>query len=185
MAQIKRNAMEIVWVFGSSGAGKETLIRGLSRAQQPLALAQQVGWQGQTIVVCEESLRLIAQSENDPMLDKRANLVSFITPLAKNDTVVLIKGQDVDLERDVPRQVQSLLPQAKHRLWFVDVPAGTLFQRWKKKPWWNDDFTLKTVQQWQDHQLSLLRAIEPNFASATIRSVDANTYTISEGLPLS
>ncbi len=178
--------MEIVWVFGSSGAGKETLIRGLSRQGHQLDLIKQLGWESQRMVVCEESLRLVAQHENDPVLEARARLADAIVALAtQENSVILIKGQDVDLERSLPEQVQARLPKAKHRVIFIDTPIATLFERWKKKPWWSDDYTLKTVKQWQDAQLDLLRKLPSDFILTTVSSIDADTYKTSDGLPTS
>ncbi len=178
--------MEIVWVFGSSGAGKETLIRGLSRQGHQLDLLNKLGWQDRKVVVCEASLLLVAQNENDPALEQRKNLANMIVPMASDEeAVLLIKGQDVDLERDIPRQVKEQLPRATHRIIFVDAPMQTLFARWKKKPWWNDDYTLKTVKTWQDYQVDFLLKLQNDFAITTVRSVDADTYQVFDGLQAS
>jgi guanylate kinase len=182
----KNNHMEVVWVFGSSGAGKETLIRGLSRQGHQLDVIGQLGWSNSKIVVCEESLRFVAQSENDPALEQRKDLANMIAALAtEENSVILVKGQDVDLELDIPGQVKSMLPQAKHRVIFVNTPIGTLFERWKKKTWWNDDYTVKTVKQWQDAQLGMLAKLQDDFAFTTVSSIDANTYTVADGLQAS
>jgi len=176
--------MEIVWIFGSSGAGKETLIRGLSRQGHQLDLIKQLGWENKPIVVCEESLQLVAQHENDPVLEKRKALADYIKTSATNESsVLLIKGQDVDLELGIPTQVKTLLPDAIHRVIFIDTPIAALFERWKKKPWWNDDYTLKTVKQWQDAQLDMLRKLPTDFVFTTVSSIDADTYKTSDGLP--
>jgi adenylate kinase family enzyme len=178
--------MQVVWIFGSSGAGKETLIQGLSRKEQPLELLKHFRWNPADILICEESLRLVAQHDNDPVLEKRKELADMIKTLAQDDSsVILIKGQDVDLEQKIPSKLKEMLPNAVHRIIFLSVPTGVLLERWKRKPWWNDEYTLKTVQQWEEYQLELLKKLQGEFVFSTVRSVDTNTYKLSDGLMIS
>ncbi len=51
--------------------------------------------------------------------------------------IVLIKWQYEDSETGRIRQLQKLLPHAKHRIILLELPIATLKQRLTARPWWS------------------------------------------------
>lgn len=154
---------QIVWIYGSSATGKETFIRKVIK-EKPQELLSTLHWTEGKIVPCMESIEWVAQSDDDPLKYKRETLLKIIPSLVKNgDEIVLIKGQDVDLENDCLTQVQSKLPNLKHLVIFLDTPLDQLFKRWRMKSWWSDNFTKETVKKWLEYQISLLNQLPESF----------------------
>ncbi|OYV63594.1 MAG: hypothetical protein B7X03_01080 [Parcubacteria group bacterium 21-58-10] len=167
----KRN--EIVWVYGGSAAGKETFIKFISE-QHPQKLLESLRWGNKQIVPCTESMEWVAQYEGDPKGPLRAEIPNVVVGLNSQNTnvVILVKGQDLDLEADRPRKLKTLLPEDRHRIIYIDTNIDEVFKRLQRKPWWEDSFTKEEAQQWLDHQHELLRGLRDEFE---ITAVDGST----------
>ncbi len=127
----------IAWIYGSSAAGKETFIRALL-SNPPKNVIQQLDWQAKDFVCIEESLAYIGQFENDPITLKRGEIIDAVKSIPDSgNTVILIKGQDVDLHSGLVTTLQNEVPNAWHVVIFLDAPMNILFERARKKSWWS------------------------------------------------
>ena len=180
------NTQEIVWIFGSSASGKERFIERISSQEEPL-LSKTLGWTDKKILVNMESVDWIGQLEEydaDPVAIKRSELIDVIANQAKQENVViLIKGQDVDLENDRPRILKNRLPNAHHRILFLHASLDELYDRCKNKPWWKSKWTRDTVEEWLLYQLKYIKSLQNEFDIATIRSEKGKEYIVMEFPP--
>lgn len=159
--------IEVVWVYGASAAGKETFIRSVLGGNP--AVLKELGWQGKKLGACEESLHWVAQYPTDKAgEEKRYRLASLIPALAGQYDVILVKGQDVDLALGTPQKVRLLMPQAFHRIIFIDVGLDELFQRVIHKQWW-DAMTKRAEEEgWLEEQIDRLMDLRLTFDFTTI-----------------
>jgi predicted kinase len=123
----------IVWVFGSSAAGKETFIRKLL-SNPSLNLINRLGWENKKIVCVEESLKYIARFENDPIAQKRLQIIERVKEIPNNsNTIILIKGQDVDLRSNLVNILRKEILDADHKIIFLHTDIQLLYERSQKK----------------------------------------------------
>jgi len=165
----------IVWVFGSSAAGKETFIRKmLTNPSQKLIDC--LGWNNKNIVCVEESLQYIGQFENDPIVEKRKQIVDNVKSIANQlDTVILIKGQDIDFKFDLLNKLRKEISNVKHKIIFLHADVGVLFDRCKKKSWWSKEDEaegVKGVKEYLTRQINYLQ----NLNDFEIIAFDSMTY---------
>ena len=126
---------EIVWVFGTSGSGKEMFIRNVY--SNP-GLLKKLGWTASSLVVCESSLNNIGQFDNDPITTAREQILTESPRLLSDADTVLIKWQLVDTEASRPERLKALLPETRHRIIELRAPKDELAQRLEQKRWWHD-----------------------------------------------
>ena len=150
---------EVVWVFGQSASGKETFIRKIQNDPTDYLL-KVFGWGGKTISICEDSLNLIGQKEDDPIDNEREVILKRVPELLENADVVLIKGQDSDLKEGRPRRLSILNKNAKQRILFISIEAKDAFARWRNKSWWKEGMTINDAREWESEQLSLLAGLK-------------------------
>jgi hypothetical protein len=154
--------VEVVWVYGASGAGKATFIRSVL-AGNPV-VASEFAWEGKRLGVCQESLDWVARYPDDRIAEKkRYNLESIISVLAKEYDVLLIKGQDIDLSLGIPQAMKAVLPEAIHRIIFIDVGLEELFQRVVHKPWWDNTIKRAEEEGWLEEQIDRLMELRSSF----------------------
>lgn len=168
-------SVEIVWVYGASAAGKATFIKSVL-AGNP-TVVDEFAWGGKKVGVCQESLDWVAQYPGDAVAESnRPRLKSIIPALAKNYNVILIKGQDIDLALGTPQGVRRILPEAIHRIVFIDVGLEELFQRVIHKPWW--DGTIKRAEEegWLEGQIDSLMDLRDSFEFTVIDGRAAGHY---------
>lgn len=145
---------DIFWVYGSSAAGKETFIRRLL-SKPPQNLIDYLGWKSKKIICIEESLKYIGQFENDPITKKRSRIIDRAKEvLDSEDTVVLIKGQDVDLKSGLPSMLLKELPKAKHQIIFLHADLQLLYERSRKKTWWSKEDEEAGIEGFKDWLLN-------------------------------
>jgi len=165
---------KIIWVFGPSAAGKETFINYIAR-HEPTELLARLGWLNKKIVVCAESLAWVQQAENDGNAERRKNLIKVIEEYSQNNknSIILIKGQDLDLHNDALKIVKELLPNEEHEVIFLDVRFDILYQRYMTKKWWKKSMTEAVCQEWAKTQIRLLINQQHNgFKIKAINSLD-------------
>lgn len=151
---------KIVWVYGSSAAGKETLIKKLIDNPDEKLLTR-FGFQGYHLVELSESRKWIKQYNDDPVALNRKNFSDLIRPLLLPKTVVLIKGQDVDLEYKTPEKLLDMYPDVVHEIIFLTLPIEEIYKRCKKKSWWVDgEDTKEELEEWLEIQIEELRKLK-------------------------
>ncbi len=159
--------LEIVWVYGGSGAGKETFIHQVY-SNSP-ELLREFGWEHKHIGVCNESLQWVARFPGDTIAEqKRPELAKLLPLVAQDYEVVLVKGQDIDLALGTPLKVKQRIPQATHTIIFIDVAPNELFQRVIHKPWWSGVLKRAEEEGWLEEQIDRLQDIRSQFNFVTI-----------------
>lgn len=170
--------VEIVWVYGASAAGKETFIH---KVQTSHEIQGTFNWQDKHIVVCEESIDWVAHFPGDLIGEReRQKLVYIIPTLAESNSVVLVKGQDIDLSLSTPLDVKRQLPTAIHHIVFIDVGLDELFQRVIHKPWWDDAIRRAEEEGWLEEQIDRLMEIRDEFVFTTINGRAIGHYEEEE-----
>jgi hypothetical protein len=167
---------EIVWVYGSSGSGKETFIRHIID-NKPTELLKRLGWLGKKLQLCSESVNHIAQFYQDPVGDKRGELLDSVFRLAQNEnSVVLIKGQDLDLKHKRLIRLREKLPERDHKIIFLHANIQELYRRWHLKSWWEESFTEETVKEWLVPQIESLERLSDVFEITSLESDAEKKY---------
>lgn len=154
----------IVWVYGGSAAGKETFIRALTETR-PSWLLSQFGWNDHEIIPSKKSIELIAQYKGDPVGEQREELLAEVSQLAKKHpgAIILVKGQDIDLENTRQQRLKVMLPEAEHRIIYLHGEAKEHFGRWQRKSWYRPSYHEGMVQNWLKYQVGLLMPLAKEF----------------------
>lgn len=148
---------KIVWVFGPSAVGKETFIKYIASNEQAELLLR-LGWGNRKIVICEESINWVVQEDDDGNELLRKNLDRVIQEYSKNNSnsIILIKGQDLDLDNNTLNIVKKSLVKDDHEIIFLYVDFDILYQRYMKKKWWDETMTKDVCKNWAQKQVDLL-----------------------------
>jgi hypothetical protein len=171
--------MKIVWVFGSSAAGKETFIRKIAQ-KPPHDIVSKLGWDAFTIEVLEESMAYIGKVKGDPVERKRLKIPSIIKHMRLSQNIsqnnlLLIKGQNFDIAQNIPSKVRCIEPSADHSIVFLYADLETLIRRSRRKPWWSkedEDAGKEGLREWiQEGQIYPISQME-GFEKI---AVDSNT----------
>lgn len=154
---------KIIWVFGSSAAGKETFLKYVREAGLPSSLHSIFSDLLKTEII-NESIELVPQYSTDPKIQQRDELVRIIKEKSDNniDTLIFIKGQDWDLTNDNnrPNKLYDLLLNDKHYILFLHAPLEILYERCKRKVWWDKTDDIDVVRDWLIYQIDLLRKLK-------------------------
>jgi len=162
----------VVWVFGGSASGKERFIKYINQMRPP-ALIKRLGWEEGILIVCNESLDWMGVKWEDENTKKREALPTIIASLiTKKSSIILIKGQDIDLRNNILKKTKELLPDATHEIIFLHIPINAAFKRWKEKPWKKFWYSKYTVKHWLNYQLNQLKKIEKMFPITALDSSD-------------
>jgi hypothetical protein len=162
-------AKQIVWVFGNSGAGKETFIKDIV-ANHPSGLISLLGWRGKTIAAEPFSLFLIGKINfHDELTRQRYKILASVLDIINQADVILIKGKQVDLENKRPQKLKSMAPAASHSIIFLEVDIEENIERMKRKPWWSDKITHDDAVKMKDTQLRALEKLH-GFPIQTLNS---------------
>ena len=86
----------------------------------------------------EESIKYIKQTEDDPIGDKRTEILSRVKELHQTikNAIFLIKGQNIDIDADLPKKLQEALPDIEHEIMYLHSDFETLFARVQQKSWY-------------------------------------------------
>lgn len=68
---------KIVWVFGNSATGKNTFINTIATGKAD-NIKNSLGWTKHRIIKIQESLDYIGQDEDDPITDRRAEIIAVV-----------------------------------------------------------------------------------------------------------
>jgi len=169
---------EIVWVYGNSGAGKETFMRTISE-EKPFDVINRFGWADKKIIPCIESIKWIAQYKDDPRGEERKKLPAIILRLAaKTNSVVLIKGQNLDLLAGRLRETRTRLPQCRHKIIFIKTKIDEVYERLKRKPWWKKYYTKKYIRESINNQIKEIKDLQKEFEITAISGNAGENYKI-------
>lgn len=165
---------KIIWVFGPSAVGKETFINYIKN-NQPTELLVGLGWINKNIVVCDESINWVVQDDNDGNELLRKKLNKVIKEYSKNNTnsIILIKGQDLDLDNNTINIVKESLLTDEHEIIFLYVDFDILYQRYTTKKWWNETMTRNVCKDWAREQINLLLNYQAN--NFKIKALDTSS----------
>lgn len=126
---------EIVWIFGTSGSGKETFIKSVL---QDTNLQEKFGWKDKVIKVCKSSIENIGQFENDPIVNNRDSIINDTRALLVDADVILIKWQLVDSDANRLWKLKEIIPDAVHKIIRLQASEPELIDRLRHKAWWHD-----------------------------------------------
>jgi len=174
------NKNEIVWVYGSSAAGKKTFILTILE-NKPLDLIESLGWRNKQIILCSESIEWITQYKGDPLGAKREGIPQIVVNLSNNNenSVILIKGQDLDLKNNRLLKVKAKLPGQKHRIIFLHADIDEIFKRINAKEWFDPKKETKDkLKEWLRGQIGYLQELRDDFGITVIRSNHEQNYQI-------
>lgn len=161
---------DIVWIYGSSAAGKETFIKRIINNNE-LNIIERLGWKNKEIEFIEESVKYVGQYIFDPIIYKREEILDRVVDRAgNNERVILIKGQMIDLKKNRLNRLRDLLPNDKHEIVFLHASLDILYERCKCKNWWNSKDGIKLVRKWLINQIKRLNKLD----DFPIRAVDTS-----------
>lgn len=129
----KSSLMEVNWVYGVAAAGKETFI---DRVASDRALAATFGWDAEKLFISDASLRHIGQYADDPITERREEILNEVPAHLGLGGIALIKWQFVDTASNRPERLADICNQATHRALVLVTPIDELVERIVKKPWW-------------------------------------------------
>ena len=141
---------QIVWIFGSTAAGKRTLIRTLEKDEQS-SLRDQLALR-KNIRVCEESLSWItAHTDETPI---RNQLGTIAVELLAPNVSVLLKCQGVDIGAGTLQTLRVAAAETTHRIIFLWVNPEELCRRWERRK-------ISDPARCENHQEEMLTWVKP------------------------
>ena len=121
---------EILWIYSTSAAGKETFIKSLLK-DADLRKALLPG--KSNIAISEESLRSLGKLDNS-----RKAVVDEVLALAVLNDIIIIKWQYGDTLLNTPNLLLEALPDFRHRVIKLQVSREAQVKRLRTKSWWHD-----------------------------------------------
>ena len=127
---------KVIWVFWPSAAGKETFIRVIT--SQDIEIKKVLGECYDHLIAIEESIKYIKQTENDPIGEKRIEIIDRVIELNKenNNSLFLIKWQNIDIDANLPNKLRQSLPDIEHKIVYLYSNLDILFTRVQQKSWY-------------------------------------------------
>ncbi|HSX47860.1 MAG TPA: hypothetical protein VLF63_03730 [Patescibacteria group bacterium] len=126
---------EVIWVFGTSSAGKQTFINAVLTDSN---LAIRLGWKNKKVTLCRESVNYPGDLSMPKIVKIREQIPKFVQKLINTYDVVLIKWQYADSYINTPLKLKHAIPEAKHRIILLVAPEDELKDRLNKKDWWQN-----------------------------------------------
>lgn len=169
---------EIVWVDGLSAAGKQTFIMKVAE-DRSIDLLTRFGWRDSKVAVSQMSLEIIGPLDDKAIEEKRAALEKEVVELAKDNGIILIKLQSVDVRAKRPEKLRSLLPDFKHKVIYLRVKAEDMAERLRAKPWWDaKEDPLQWVKEEQVMVKEELDSLSQDFQVITVDANEGSDYRI-------
>lgn len=168
---------EIVWIFGTSSAGKQTFIDEVVTNKK---LAKDFGWQDKVISVCQESIDYPGSIDMPEIVKVRNNIPDITLEELKNSDVVLIKWQYVDSSCELPQQLKGRLPHAKHKIILLEAPQEEMEQRLNTKDWWKDKWGSVSELVGLEHKMveKFIKELQDKFEITAVDSSSKGNYAI-------
>ena len=170
---------KVVWVYGSSAAGKETFLRFMQAGDSEMLL-NELGLQSHLVAICEESIDWVAQYDEDPKGFQRKLLPSVVSQQVceNSNSVIFIKGQDLDLNGGQLMELKRMLPDCEHHIFFLQVSIEEIVRRVKNKSWWNKEMDKEKMQSWLTYQMSFLKKLQNDFKITVLSAEQEVDYSI-------
>ncbi len=170
---------EIVWIIGTSSAGKQTFI---TKACTDKDLAGKFGWQDKTVAVCKESVDYPGDISMPEIVQIREQIPTIVQKLADTSDVILIKWQYIDSYRKSPQKLKKLLPEANHRIILLVAPSEELEARLNNKDWWHGSW--KNAAELVTAELKMIdkfvAELRSDFEITTVESGKNEGYKVTE-----
>lgn len=165
---------KIIWIAGSSAAGKETFIKYIVE-QQPKEIVKRLGWEGLDIIYSQESIDHVVQGEGDGNKEKRESLADDIIKQSQKleNTIVLVKWQDLDYDNKHLLQINDTLPNDTTEIIFLHTDLETIYQRVQNKVWWSEEYMdLKDAKYYIEKQIDYIKEYQDN--GIFVRSLESD-----------
>ena len=155
----------VLWFFGQSAAGKETLVRKIEK-ERPAELLGWLDLDGYIVRVCDTGF---------VRPGTRQGLVDDICVQLGNarNTALLVKGQDEDLRNNRPQDARNRLPKLVHRIVFVRSDPNEVFRRWQKQTG-REHWTREGAFDELNRQLDLVGKLRTDFVPICVDATDLN-----------
>lgn len=121
----------IIWVYGTSGSGKETFIKSLLNSDD---LKKTFHLDNMSLVASKESLKNLGKLDNS-----RSSIIEEVATLIQKNDAVIIKWQYGDTILNSPEVLYRRFPTFKHTVIKLTVKNDKQVKRLKTKPWWTDN----------------------------------------------
>lgn len=148
---------EVIWFFGSSTAGKKTLIEKI--IADPDLFRDRLRIKAKNIKANKESLEWVSKKNHD----ERPKLIDKIKDdfQKESDAAVLVKGQSYDLRKELINKLSADTPEVIQKIIFVYTEPREALERLKEhRTWHTPDMTEEYVLQEIKYQLKFLRKLE-------------------------
>jgi hypothetical protein len=128
--------------MGPSAVGKETFI--MNALETNLADIDQ-SYVQKRVTYSRKSIDCIAQFRDDPIGDKREDLIFEVKKLLEDNDVVMVKWQLLDSNTDRLNRLRVSLPDVSHKILLLDTSDKELQERLVHKSWWRESYD---VTEW-------------------------------------
>jgi hypothetical protein len=162
---------EMVWVIGSSAAGKETFIRAVTSND---AIAARFGWTDRTIRTVPASTTYIGQTFDDAITERREEILSEAIVILQVADIAIAKWQFVDTTANRLSRLAANMPGVNHRSIILHTDDDQRLKRLINKPWWTD---LDAKSFMADEQVMLSTAIKKIPDNFDIIHIDSSAGT--------
>jgi hypothetical protein len=121
---------KIVWVLGTSAAGKATFLREQARGNRSQTL---IGTRNKKVGVSKQSLINLGQLD-----DSRTSIITEVSELLAEKDAVFIKWQYGDSLLHIPEILYKKYPDIQHRAIVLKVGEAEQIRRLRTKSWWHE-----------------------------------------------
>lgn len=128
----------LIWFFGCSASGKETLIKHIYRGKDE-KLNSNLGIDLRKTIILDKSIQYISKHRTDNITEKRFEIVHDIISLCskKDNMIVLIKGQNSDIRNNFIQIISEKLSDISIDIVYVIVDVDVLLERIRRKDWYD------------------------------------------------
>ena len=128
----------LIWFFGCSASGKETLIKHIYSGQDE-KLNSNLGIDLRKTIIFDKSIQYISKHRTDNITEKRFEIVHDIISLCskKDNMIVLIKGQNSDIRNNFIQIISENLSGISIDIVYVTADVDVLLERVRRKDWYD------------------------------------------------
>ena len=128
----------LIWFFGCSASGKETLIKHIYRGKDE-KLNSNLGIDLRKTIILDKSIQYISKHRTDNITEKRFEIVHDIISLCskKDNMIVLIKGQNSDIRNNFIQIISEKLSDISIDIVYVIADVDVLLERIRRKDWYD------------------------------------------------
>lgn len=128
----------LIWFFGCSASGKETLIKHIYRGKDE-KLNSNLGIDLRKTIILDKSIQYISKHRTDNITEKRFDIVHDIISLCskKDNMIVLIKGQNSDIRNNFLQIINEKLSDISIDIVYVIADVDVLLERIRRKDWYD------------------------------------------------